>query len=344
MNAVNGSRVLLAEDNEMNQELAIELLNNAGIQVVLAQDGNEALQILETDHSFDAILMDCQMPVMDGYQATEILRKRPGLAGIPVIAMTADVMDTDKEKAIRAGMVDHIVKPINVGQMFATLAKWITTKNAVQAQPQKASIAETGNEVPAIPGFDTAKGLATVMGNRTLYLRQLQRFHDSYCTFEADFAQASLSPDQGLAIRTVHSLRGNAGNLGAMEVQGAAGRLEQALKSIAPIEQQQALRRALTEVLQPAIAALKSIKPPQEAAQASSAQAGAGLQRSQLEQLAQQLARGDAQASDHIAAMLANCPIGATHVALTQIARKIEDFDFEAAESRVNLLLRDWEY
>ena len=122
MNAVKGSRVLLAEDNEMNQELAIELLNNAGIQVVLAQDGKEALQLLENDQSFDAILMDCQMPVMDGYQATEMLRKRPGLASIPVIAMTADVMDTDREKATRAGMVDHIVKPINVGQMFATLA------------------------------------------------------------------------------------------------------------------------------------------------------------------------------------------------------------------------------
>ena len=128
MAQLSGAHVLLVEDNELNQELAIDLLSNAGMTVVLAQDGQQALDILAQGRHFDGVLMDCQMPVMDGYTATREIRKNPQFNQLPIIAMTANAMAGDKEKVIAAGMCDHIAKPLNVGNMFATLAKWVKPK------------------------------------------------------------------------------------------------------------------------------------------------------------------------------------------------------------------------
>ena len=130
-----GARVLLVEDNEMNQELAQELLRNAGVQVVLANHGQEAVDILANDPNFDGVLMDCQMPVMDGYSATREIRRKPQFKDLPIIAMTANAMAGDKEKVIEAGMWDHIAKPLNVGEMFATIARWIKPRGTKGALP-----------------------------------------------------------------------------------------------------------------------------------------------------------------------------------------------------------------
>ena len=119
-----GAKILLVEDNAINQELAVELLTDAGIDVTVAEDGRKALDVLQRQR-FDGVLMDCQMPVMDGYEATRLLRQQPHLRDIPVIAMTANAMVGDREKVLAAGMNDHIVKPINIDDMFATLARWV---------------------------------------------------------------------------------------------------------------------------------------------------------------------------------------------------------------------------
>ena len=125
LNQLKGARILLVEDNEMNLELAEELLETAGMDVVLARNGQEALDILASDTRFDGVLMDCQMPVMDGYDATREIRKNPDFKDLPIIAMTANAMVGDKEKVLEAGMWDHIAKPLNVSAMFTTMAKWI---------------------------------------------------------------------------------------------------------------------------------------------------------------------------------------------------------------------------
>jgi CheY-like chemotaxis protein len=119
-----GARILLVEDNAINQELAVELLSGAGTAVTVAGDGRQALDILERQH-FDGVLMDCQMPVMDGYEATRLLRQQPHLHDLPVIAMTANAMVGDREKVLAAGMNDHIAKPIKIEELFATLAHWV---------------------------------------------------------------------------------------------------------------------------------------------------------------------------------------------------------------------------
>ena len=112
--------MLLVEDNEMNQELAVELLTQAGMEIAIAGNGQEALDILAKDDRFDGVLMDCQMPVMDGYTATRMIRSKPAWATLPILAMTANAMAGDKEKVIEAGMNDHIAKPLNIDDMFAT--------------------------------------------------------------------------------------------------------------------------------------------------------------------------------------------------------------------------------
>jgi signal transduction histidine kinase/DNA-binding response OmpR family regulator len=121
---LKGARVLVVEDNEVNCEVAQELLTQAGIAVTIAHDGHEALQALGRE-SFDGVLMDCQMPGMDGFEATQRVRENPAWKDLPVIAMTANAMVGDREKALAAGMNDHVAKPVDVNHLFATLARWI---------------------------------------------------------------------------------------------------------------------------------------------------------------------------------------------------------------------------
>jgi CheY-like chemotaxis protein len=156
MLALKGAKVLLVEDNDMNQELAMELLSQAGMTVVVANNGQEAVDILtKGGQQFDGVLMDCQMPVMDGYTATREIRKLAQFKDLPIIAMTANAMAGDKEKVIEAGMWDHIAKPLNVGAMFATMAQWFNVATADVAEGGQAGGVES---VVATNTVDTSDG------------------------------------------------------------------------------------------------------------------------------------------------------------------------------------------
>jgi PAS domain S-box-containing protein len=125
-----GARILLVEDQPLNQELARELLERAGANVTVAQDGVEALDTLERDDDFDCVLMDCQMPRMDGYTATAHIRARPEWARLPIIAMTASALSSDREQALAAGMNDHVAKPLDIQQMFSTIQRWLQARRS----------------------------------------------------------------------------------------------------------------------------------------------------------------------------------------------------------------------
>ena len=122
-----GARILLVEDNEINQELATELLSQAGCVVTAAREGQEALTALGAA-TFDVVLMDCQMPVMDGYEATRCIREELGLSDLPILAMTANALSGDRERVLAAGMNDHIAKPIDIAEMFGTISRWLATR------------------------------------------------------------------------------------------------------------------------------------------------------------------------------------------------------------------------
>jgi two-component system sensor histidine kinase/response regulator len=255
---LRGLTLLLVEDNEINQELAMDLLSNAGVDVVLANNGQEAIDIL-AEQNVDAVLMDCQMPVMDGYTATSILRQSPRFAALPIIAMTANAMSSDRERVLAVGMNDHITKPLDVTTMFATIAKWVTplvplaNAGVVHAefqdfetgdrhghgqsvdtlapalQARRARPAGQAAAEPAmadLPGIQVRAGLRVMSGNVAFYQRMLGKFADSERDFVAQFKAALRLPDENEATRAAHTLKGLAGNLGARRLQEQAGLLE----------------------------------------------------------------------------------------------------------------------
>jgi PAS domain S-box-containing protein len=332
MKKLEGARVLLVEDNEMNQELALELLRTAGMDIVLANNGREAVDILARDAGFDGILMDCQMPVMDGYTAARELRKQPAFATLPIIAMTANAMAGDREKVIEAGMNDHIAKPLNVHQMFATMAQWIKPKASPGAPaPSEARPAVEGDALPELPGIDTSAGLATTMGNAKLYKRLLVKFRDSQADFAALFAAARGDADATAATRCAHTLKGTAGNIGAKGLQAAAGELERACKENAPAETIQAmLDRTLVE-LAPVLAGLAAVGTDEAAAAKPTAGLNIGNVRALTDRLAAQLAAMDTEASDTVQELQTLTEGTPLEAGLRKVAKAVADFEFDAA-------------
>lgn len=238
---LNRARILLVEDNAINQELALELLCGHGIQVTVANNGQEALAQL-ANVPFDGVLMDCQMPVMDGYEATAAIRADPRFAELPVLAMTANAQDADKQRALDAGMNDYIPKPLNVDELFQIMARWIhptanSNEHVQDQQPNPTALGAPGApHDDAIPvmlqtlndhGIDTDKGLQHTQGNVQLYGRLLRRFRsDQDKTLDA-WKKAVDAGDWLTAERLAHTLKGLAATLGADGLQQAAAALEQ---------------------------------------------------------------------------------------------------------------------
>ena len=226
---IRGAKVLLVEDNEMNQDLATEILNKYGMSVVIANNGQEAIDQLEID-VFDGVLMDCQMPIMDGYTATGKIREMDQFKNLPIIAMTANAMVGDKEKAMAAGMNDYISKPINFNQMFKTMSEWIVPENPL-AEGEVSYSAEAHDGAVdisdmVVDGIDIQRGLQTTQGDQVLYTKLIKRFIEGQVGFEAEFKQSIQSRDSELAIRLAHTLKAVAGNIGAMDLMESTKQLE----------------------------------------------------------------------------------------------------------------------
>jgi PAS domain S-box-containing protein len=225
---LRGANILLVEDNEINMELALDLLTSNGLRVETATNGRQALDLLR-DRQFDGILMDCQMPVMDGYEATLKIREQQRFQDLPILAMTANAMAGDREKVLNAGMNDHIAKPIQVEHMFRIMAKWITPT----AQTEEKLARETTEQplVPELEGIDTADGLRRVQGNSQLYLRLLKKVGKTQNDFIADFVAAYTTQDWDLAERLAHTLKGVAASIGATILSECCTHLEAQSKS-----------------------------------------------------------------------------------------------------------------
>lgn len=225
---LSGAKILLVEDNDLNQELAIELLKQSNIDVELAENGAIAVEKYSNQH-FDGILMDLQMPVMDGFTATKIIRESD--PSIPIIAMTANAMVSDREKVLASGMNAHITKPINVNAMFATIAKWVTPSEKAIVNSNKSDLVasalpEKTINIPAFNTINTRAGLAVANGNKALYVKLLGRFVTGQKDFVEHFKTSMLKDDKEEVTRFAHTLKGSAGNIGATSLQGYADKLE----------------------------------------------------------------------------------------------------------------------
>jgi CheY-like chemotaxis protein len=251
---LRGARILLAEDNEINQQIAVELLEGVGATVTIANNGRQAVDAMASGPqppAFDVILMDLQMPEMDGYQATARLRSDDRFAAFPIIAMTAHATVEERQRCLAAGMNDHICKPIDPGVLFETVGRFYKpspsdhSKAGAASPPRSASGATPAVEaketsfvssaapaaLPAIPGLDTNDGLARVGGNRNFYLKLLRQFVDQQAMVPRQIAEAIAHGDDKLAERLAHTVKGVAGSLGASEIQKAAAAVEKAIKS-----------------------------------------------------------------------------------------------------------------
>jgi PAS domain S-box-containing protein len=231
---VSGIRVLLVEDNEVNQQVATELLESEGAKVTIANHGAEAVKLLTQGvppPPFDIVLMDLQMPEMDGLTATRILRAQPHLEQLPIIAMTAHAMAEEVQRCLDAGMNDHVGKPIDPGTFFATIARWTRAhRQEVLHLPVRAPSAEGEIILPQIGGVDVAAGLQRVAGNKRLYCGLLTQFAVKHESAGIRIRQALASGDRSKAERLTHSLKGSAGNLAMKEIFDLAGRLERAIR------------------------------------------------------------------------------------------------------------------
>jgi signal transduction histidine kinase/DNA-binding response OmpR family regulator/HPt (histidine-containing phosphotransfer) domain-containing protein len=283
-----GAKVLVAEDNAINQQVAKEILEGAGLIVTLAENGQEALDALETS-DYAAVLMDIQMPVMDGYEATAEIRRDDRFKDLPVIAMTAHAMAGDDQKSLDAGMQAHVTKPIDPDNLFAVLGEWIRPGGtgapetgfreeplATPMPPQEAAEALPDN----LPGFDIPAGLRRLQGNRRLYRKLLVDFMQSYGDAGRYIRDAVAAGRFGDAHERVHSLKGVAGNLEARALLEATMAVESQVKSVGPVAPPSAqtlepLLAKLDQTLEQALAGVRALEPDSEPAGDSAAAASA---------------------------------------------------------------------
>ncbi len=262
--SIKGARILLVEDNELNQEVATEFLRDAGLIVDVADNGHIALQKVQ-QASFDLVLMDMQMPVMDGVSATRAIRQLAQFADLPIIAMTANVMESDHQRFNDAGINDHIAKPIDPDNLWRTLLRWIKPQPGRQPAASSETTPLSPDDLAQIPsgiaGLDTASGLRRVLGKKSLYLSMLRRFATGQKGMVAALQTALDQHDLTTALRLVHTAKSTAASIGAADVQALAAALEHALGHGAPVGDLQTQVQVLDGPLTTLIIAIENSLP-----------------------------------------------------------------------------------
>ena len=286
--ALRGARVLLAEDNEMNQQIACELLGDAGLVVDVAQNGEEALRKVHSTR-YDLVLMDMQMPVMDGVSATQAIRRVSHLRHLPIVAMTANARAEDRRSCLDAGMNDFLSKPIDPDMLWAMLLKWIKPRDAaldtspgldldfsfdlspdvareithtahtphpVAPTPQASAPAAPEDLPYSVAGLDVKTGLSRMMGKKPLYLTMLRKYIDGQSSCTMVIKNALAAGDMATAQRAAHTLKGVSGTIGATDIPHLADAVENAIRAEQP---RQAIAHALTALDTPLSTLLQAL-------------------------------------------------------------------------------------
>jgi two-component system sensor histidine kinase/response regulator len=270
--ALRGARILLVEDNDINQQVAREMLQDMGLVVEVADNGQVALELAQKA-SYDLVFMDMQMPVMDGVTATREMRKLAALERLPIVAMTANAMEQDRRKCMDAGMTDFLIKPIDPQSLVAILLRWVRPRPIAPAAPGRAahpangSRAEvTGGELyEGIAGLNTTLGLSRMMGKKPLYLAMLRRYLAGQQSVAQEMRRALAAGDTVTAERIAHTTKAVSGNIGATQVQERAGALESAMRDSHSRSDIEALLAELERPLGELLAALQARLPPEAA-------------------------------------------------------------------------------
>ncbi|MBF0218962.1 MAG: response regulator [Gammaproteobacteria bacterium] len=346
--SLSGARILLVEDNEINQQVAEELLEQANIHVTIAENGQLALDILAKE-SFDGVLMDMQMPVMDGLTATREIRKDPLFTHLPILAMTANAMSGDRQLCLESGMQDHIAKPIDPNDLFTTLARWVTpahpeplpqrrTDNEDEAENEFSESVEM-NDLPNIMGLNTQAGLQRMMGNVTAYRKLLAKFVTNQQQAATLMRSALNRGDNEVCQRLAHTLKGVAGTIGATDLQSAAGEIEKAFKANSEVTRLETLLLRVERPLESLCCELEAFLQKESAAHptahpdAANADATSNAERDRLLQhLARQLHLYDAEAENTIDQLLQLPLTAALKESVLLMNQQLAQYDFDKAE------------
>ncbi len=346
---VIGARVLLVEDNFINQEVAKEILMKAGVWITIAEDGERGLQRLqigdEKGDPFDVVLMDIQMPVMDGYTATREIRKLLEYKDLPIVAMTANAFVSDRQKALASGMNDHVAKPIKVKELFKVLGEVVHVpeerRNRPEISDDTSSLDNEKNilaDLPEVEGLDMAAGIQRSAGNISLYEGLLSQFilHHSE---DIDQINSALSDnDHELAARIAHTLKGVAGNIGAERLYLAAGVAEDAILKSEESDPPPAVT-VLEEALHHLLAGLRDAYPEEEEGdQIEILPGNVDLDPVQpiLASLEEYIADDNPEAVDFYMENKGHLAQAIPREALNVLEKNLRSFDFEAALEEIN--------
>ncbi len=304
LSRLRGARVLLVEDNELNREVALGLLSDADLSIDVAENGQVAVQMTATE-KYDLVLMDMQMPVMDGIAATRAIRSNAELRTLPIIAMTANVMAHDIEQCVEAGMNDHVAKPIDPDALFAALLRWIKPRNAESLSQKHAPPVPSQPAPPTasdfdpleIPGIDTKSALRRTGGNRKRYESLLRRFAEPSTGAVEEIRAALAAGDTATAARAAHSLKGAAANLGAGALAAVAARAETAVTTGQGVDE---VLHALAVSFEAVARAINSALPAEQFAGVAAAPADLATVVEPLTRLRVLLKNDDGDAADFI--------------------------------------------
>ncbi|MGY0217333.1 transporter substrate-binding domain-containing protein [Endozoicomonadaceae bacterium StTr2] len=317
---LSNARVLLVEDNEINQQVASELLHSMGIDVTVACNGLDALELIQQT-SFDLVFMDIQMPVMDGHEATRRLRQMEAFRELPIIAMTAHAMSGDREKSLEAGMNDHITKPLDPDQLEKVLRTWLGGNQVCCTEPQ----VEELTSQPCINGLDATAGLGRMMGNSERYRQVLGQ----YCKDHRTRLQLLMQhrEDLNLLSREAHAIKGASATVGANDVAALAARLEKQPENQTLLAQ---LESDLDTLLTDLEAWLRAFE--QETISPSEQQAAVvPLSDGDLIELQTALTEGDAEVVDRFDSIEAALAARIGKTPAQQLKHLIDSYDFDEA-------------
>lgn len=331
---LNGE-ILLVEDNAINQQVALELLEGTGLTVTLADNGQEAVDILESK-AFDLVFMDIQMPQMDGYQATKIIRQNIGNNDLPIIAMTAHAMTGDRERCLQAGMNDHISKPLNPAELQEMVAHWLqVSKESVPLTSEvtgESEQKEFTDELERLAGIHLHNGLNRVSGNIGLYRQLLVNFYlDQKDDLQKLFDCLDKRDWEGASF-VVHGVKGAGGTLGAEQLHITAARLEAALRARSDLPSKaliDSFEQAFNEVMD-GLEQLVDKHPEEEIV-------GEGMVEIErlsylMSSMITQLQEGDVSASESVSELVGGLADKVDKQTLEGLQKCIRFYDFEEAE------------
>ncbi|MES9956067.1 MAG: response regulator [Sedimenticola sp.] len=333
VSAIRGASILVVEDNEINRQVAGELLAVAGLVVKEARDGREAVRMV-TGSEFDAVLMDVQMPVMDGLEATRVIRQIPGYESLPIIAMTANAMVGDRERCLDAGMNDYVAKPVDPADLYHALVHWVPPK--VMELPMASELPGITHvemdEFPALSGVEVANARKHVGGNLKLYMQLLKKFKKNQAGAADEVVHSLEAGDLDTARRIAHTLKGVSGNLGARRLFEAARDLDECIKK----DDESCVQRQMPEVREAMgqiLGAIEKLDRPADISAAKQVVDDTDMEEigAHLKELGALLADADTAAGRYLADLMQQHRATPLYDGFEEMESLVEDYDFAEA-------------